>query len=76
VGGPNTLITNLKWRTAAILKKIEKSPLLGGQNRYAAGADWGVLDVGTYLRNLANTIDLPVCSIDAVIYQINLTTHY
>ena len=28
VGGPNTLITNPRWRTAAILKKIEKWPYL------------------------------------------------
>jgi len=28
VGCPNTRITNLRWRTAAILEKIEKSPYL------------------------------------------------
>jgi len=28
VGDPNARITNPKWRTAAILKKIEKSPYL------------------------------------------------
>jgi len=29
LGGPNAHTTNLKWLTAAILKKIEKSPHLG-----------------------------------------------
>jgi len=29
MGGPNTRITNPRWRMAAILKKIEKSPYLG-----------------------------------------------
>jgi len=28
VGGPNTIITNPSWQTAAILEKIEKSPYL------------------------------------------------
>jgi len=28
VGGPNTCITNARWRTAAIYGQIEKSPYL------------------------------------------------
>ena len=41
-----------------------------GQYRYGADADWGVLEGGTYLRNLANTIEPSMCGGDAALCQI------
>ena len=46
VGSPHTLITNLRWRTAAILGKIEKSPYFG----------WKIQDGGgRHLRKSENS---------------------
>ena len=44
------------------------------QHRYRADADWDLLYRDAYWRNLANTIEPPVCGSDAALSQITLTT--
>jgi len=49
---------------------------LAGQNRYGADADWGCSRWGVHWRHLASTVEPSVCSGDAALCQITLTTCY